>query len=93
MPVASLERRLNRLTINGASNRVYNFTTHAKRFKQIALFGWLPWLTADLGCLFGPTIAWWLQKRGVSLVNGRRWAFRIAYLYRHISATFGAPAE
>ena len=43
--------------------------------KHIAAFGWLPWLTADIGCLVGPTIAWWLQKRGRSIVNGRRWAF------------------
>jgi len=48
--------------------------------KQIALYGWLPWLTADIGCLMGPTIAWWLQKRGVSLVNGRRWAFTVGAL-------------
>jgi MFS transporter, ACS family, hexuronate transporter len=48
--------------------------------KQIALYGWLPWLTADIGCMVGPTIAWWLQKRGVSLVNGRRWAFTVGAL-------------
>jgi ACS family hexuronate transporter-like MFS transporter len=48
--------------------------------KHIALYGWLPWLTADIGCLMGPTIAWWLQKRGVSLVNGRRWAFTFGAL-------------
>src|SRR3982751_2352912 len=48
--------------------------------KHIAAFGWLPWLTADIGCLVGPTIAWWLQKRGVSLVNGRRWAFTVGAL-------------
>jgi ACS family hexuronate transporter-like MFS transporter len=43
--------------------------------KHLALYGWMPWVTADIGCMVGPTIAWWLQKRGVSLVNGRRWAF------------------
>jgi ACS family hexuronate transporter-like MFS transporter len=43
--------------------------------KHMALYGWMPWLMADIGCMVGPTIAWWLQKRGVSLVNGRRWAF------------------
>jgi ACS family hexuronate transporter-like MFS transporter len=48
--------------------------------KHIAAFGWLPWLTADIGCLVGPTIAWALQKRGVSLVNGRRWAFTVGAL-------------
>jgi MFS transporter, ACS family, hexuronate transporter len=48
--------------------------------KHIAAFGWLPWLTADIGCLVGPTIAWWLQKRGMSIVNGRRWAFTVGAL-------------
>lgn len=48
--------------------------------KHIAAFGWLPWLTADIGCLVGPTIAWWLQKRGLSIVNGRRWAFTVGAL-------------
>jgi ACS family hexuronate transporter-like MFS transporter len=48
--------------------------------KHFALYGWMPWVTADIGCLVGPTIAWWLQKRGVSLVNGRRWAFTVGAL-------------
>lgn len=48
--------------------------------KQIALFGWMPWLTADIGCLVGPTIALWLQRRGVSLINARRWAFTVGAL-------------
>ena len=39
--------------------------------KQIALFAWMPFLAADLGCLFGPTLVIWLQKRGVSLINAR----------------------
>jgi ACS family hexuronate transporter-like MFS transporter len=42
---------------------------------QIAMFVWLPFVAADLGCLFGPTLALFLQRRGVSLINSRRWAF------------------
>ena len=49
--------------------------------KQIALFAWLPFLAADLGCLFGGTISIALQKRGVGSdqraaqrVHGRRTA-------------------
>ncbi|MGH1557482.1 MFS transporter [Caulobacter segnis] len=34
-------------------------------------------MAADLGCLFGPMIAHVLQKRGVSLINARRWAFTL----------------
>ena len=46
--------------------------------KQIAMFAWLPFLAADLGCLFGPTIAATIQKyTAVSLINARRCAFTI----------------
>jgi len=48
--------------------------------KQIAMFAWLPFVTADIGCLAGPTIAMWLQKRGMSLINARRWAFTVGAL-------------
>ncbi len=45
--------------------------------KHIALFAWLPFVAADLGCLFGPALALWFQNRGVSLIDGRRWAFTV----------------
>ena len=44
---------------------------------QIAMFAWLPFLAADLGCLFGPTVAAALQKRGVRLINARKGAFTV----------------
>ncbi|RSV13492.1 MULTISPECIES: MFS transporter [Sphingomonas] len=44
---------------------------------QIAMFAWLPFLAADLGCLFGPAVVAWLQRRGVSLVDARRGAFTV----------------
>ena len=47
---------------------------------QIALFAWLPFLAADLGCLFGPAVAAFLQRRGVALINARRWAFTVGAL-------------
>jgi ACS family hexuronate transporter-like MFS transporter len=43
--------------------------------KQIALFAWLPFLAADFGSMFGGFIALRLQRRGVSLLDSRRWAF------------------
>jgi ACS family hexuronate transporter-like MFS transporter len=44
--------------------------------KQIALFAWMPFLAADIGCFAGGTIAATLQKYfNVRLVNARRWAF------------------
>jgi len=44
---------------------------------QIALFAWLPFLAADLGCLFGPMVVLFLQKRGVRLIDARRGAFTV----------------
>ncbi|WP_267388778.1 MFS transporter [Sphingomonas sp. GC_Shp_3] len=44
---------------------------------QLAIFAWLPFLAADLGCLFGPAVAAFLGRRGVSLVNARRGAFTL----------------
>jgi MFS transporter, ACS family, hexuronate transporter len=46
--------------------------------KQIALFAWLPFLAADLGCIFGGVIAATLQKHmNISIVNARRVAFTL----------------
>jgi ACS family hexuronate transporter-like MFS transporter len=45
--------------------------------KQIAMFAWLPFVTADVGCMAGPAIALWLQRRGFSLINARRCAFTV----------------
>jgi ACS family hexuronate transporter-like MFS transporter len=42
---------------------------------EIALSAFLPFVAADLGCLFGPTIVVWLERRGISLINARRWTF------------------
>jgi ACS family hexuronate transporter-like MFS transporter len=44
---------------------------------QIALFAWLPFLAADLGCLFGPAIAAYLHRRGMHLIDARRVAFTV----------------
>lgn len=44
---------------------------------QIAMFAWLPFLAADLGCLFGPAIAAWLHRRGLHLIDARRGAFTV----------------
>jgi ACS family hexuronate transporter-like MFS transporter len=49
--------------------------------KQIALFAWLPFLAADLGCMFGGTISITLQKyAGMGLINARRGAFTVGAL-------------
>jgi MFS transporter, ACS family, hexuronate transporter len=45
--------------------------------KHIALFAWLPFLAADLGCMFGPVVTVALQRRGLSLINARRGTFTV----------------
>lgn len=44
---------------------------------QIALFAWMPFLAADLGCLFGPAVAAWCHRRGMHLIDARRTAFTV----------------
>jgi MFS transporter, ACS family, hexuronate transporter len=56
---------------------LYLMTVRGFDIKQIALFAWLPFVTADIGCMCGPVIVLWLQKRGISLINARRWAFTV----------------
>src|SRR5256885_1732539 len=47
---------------------------------HIALFAWLPFLAADLGCLFGPAVAAWAHRRGMRLIDARRTAFTVGAL-------------
>lgn len=55
------------------------YLSQARHFDlaHIAMFAWMPFLAADLGCLFGPTIVLFLQKRGVHLIRARKWAFTV----------------
>jgi ACS family hexuronate transporter-like MFS transporter len=49
--------------------------------KHIALFAWLPFLAADLGCVFGGLVSAALQKHmGISIVNARRATFTLGAL-------------
>jgi ACS family hexuronate transporter-like MFS transporter len=46
--------------------------------KHIALFAWIPFLAADLGCMFGGLVAMTLQKRaGLNVIDARRCAFTL----------------
>lgn len=56
---------------------LYLVTARGFDLKQIALFAWLPFVAADLGCLFGPAVTLWLQRLGVSLINARRMTFTL----------------
>ncbi|WP_343891163.1 MFS transporter [Sphingomonas oligophenolica] len=55
--------------------RAYGFD-----LKQIALSAFLPFLAADLGCLFGPALVLRLERRGIRLVDARRWTFTLGAL-------------
>jgi ACS family hexuronate transporter-like MFS transporter len=56
---------------------LYLVTVRHFDLKQIALFAWLPFLAADLGCIFGPMVVLFLQKRGLGLIDARRGAFTL----------------
>lgn len=45
--------------------------------RELALYAWLPFLAADLGCLFSPLVVVVLQNRGVGLIDARRGAFTV----------------
>lgn len=54
---------------------LYLNTARHMDLKQIALTAWLPFLAADLGCLFGGFLSGALHRHGMPLVNARRWTF------------------
>ncbi len=56
---------------------LYLSTVRHFDLKQIAMFAWMPFLAADLGCMFGGVIVLALQRRGVNLINARRGAFTL----------------
>lgn len=45
--------------------------------KEIAMFVWLPFLMADLGCLASGFVAKFFNERGFTLINSRRITFTI----------------
>jgi MFS transporter, ACS family, hexuronate transporter len=56
---------------------LYLTTVRHFDLKHIALYAWLPFLAADLGCIFGPSVVLFLQKRGMHLIDARRSAFTL----------------
>lgn len=59
---------------------LYLSTERGFNLKLIAFSTLLPWVAADIGCLVGPTIAYWLHRRGVSLITARKCAFTVGAL-------------
>jgi len=56
---------------------LYLTTVRGFDLKQIAMYAWLPFLAADLGCIFGPAVVLFLQRRGLDLIDARRGAFTL----------------
>lgn len=56
---------------------LYLTTVRHFDLKQIAMFAWLPFLAADLGCLFGPAVVVFLERRGWGLIDARRGTFTL----------------
>jgi len=59
---------------------LYLTTVRHFDLKAIALYAWLPFLAADLGCIFGPSVVLFLQRRGLDLIDARRGAFTLGAL-------------
>jgi ACS family hexuronate transporter-like MFS transporter len=59
-----------------------SYLTDARHFNLVELgtYAWIPFLAADLGCLFGPAVALMLQRGGLNLIDARRWAFTLGAL-------------
>jgi ACS family hexuronate transporter-like MFS transporter len=56
---------------------LYLTTVRHFDLKHIALYAWMPFLAADLGCIFGPMVVLFLERRGLDLIDARRGAFTL----------------
>lgn len=59
---------------------LYLVTVRGFDLAEIAIFAFLPFVAADLGCMFGPALVLWLQRRGIDLIDARRWTFTFGAL-------------
>lgn len=48
--------------------------------KNLAIAVIVPFVAADLGCLFGPAVVLFLERRGIALIDARRWTFTLGAL-------------
>jgi MFS transporter, ACS family, hexuronate transporter len=59
---------------------MYLVTQRGMNLKQIALFGWIPFLAADLGSFIGGLLSPMYQKMGFNVLNARRASMTTAAL-------------
>jgi ACS family hexuronate transporter-like MFS transporter len=72
---------------------LYLSTVRGFDLKQIALTAWLPFLAADIGCIFGGFLSAQLQKRGMTLINARRSTFTFGAIIMTPVALVGTVAS
>lgn len=72
---------------------LYFVKVHHFDLKHIALYAWLPFLAADLGCLFGPMVVLTLQRFGIGLIDARRGAFTLGTILMLGVAATGFVAD
>ena len=57
---------------------LYLYQARGFDLKTIAMTAWLPFVTADLGCLMGGSLSAWLKARfGTPIVDGKRMVFTL----------------
>ena len=57
---------------------LYLTTVRHMNLSEIAMFAWMPFLAADLGCIFGGMVSGRLiNKYRISVINARRWTFTL----------------
>jgi MFS transporter, ACS family, hexuronate transporter len=60
---------------------LYLYQARGFDLKTIAMTAWLPFVTADIGCLMGGSLSAWLKRRfGTPIVDGKRMVFTLAAL-------------
>jgi ACS family hexuronate transporter-like MFS transporter len=56
---------------------LYLYRVHGFQLKDIAMFGWMPFLAADVGSVLGGLLSAYLIRRGFSVLAGRKLAMAI----------------
>jgi MFS transporter, ACS family, hexuronate transporter len=73
---------------------LYLVTVRHMNLKEIALFGWLPFLAADLGCVFGGYLApFLLRKFNTKLLTSRKLVMIVGTLFMFGPACIGLASS
>ncbi|HVO18078.1 MAG TPA: MFS transporter [Anaeromyxobacter sp.] len=71
----------------------YLVTERHLNMKEVALFAWVPFLAADLGCLFGGVLSPFFMRLGARVLTARKLAMTVPALLMTLAAFTGkAPS-